>query len=219
MNRGIDDVQSIVNDDCDLEAIRRALRAADARSPYEVVRGSSNMARDLDITDRILLKWRSARIEFTSFIEEPMPGADARTVGLRAAQALRAALDDETPQEEVDDLMRDLQDAACLLALTRTDGTTPGGMAYAQTRSAFNAGFAVMNAAPIKETMRTGDDATIADMLERRHATTFVMSARMDGDVAVVTMQAAGAIGTPRDVGAVDMLRLHARFPDTGCGS
>jgi len=206
-------INAIVDDACDPVALCRAERAALAIAPYEIVRGSSSLARDMETTDRLLLKWRSTTIEFHSLIEEPMPGASRRDIGDVAARIMTAARADATTQEEVDGLMRDLRDVACYLAEGIGGGMTASTMAYAQMRSPFAPGLA-MRSSPTSggPNIRTADDDLLHALLGRTTPTILVRSAAMIGDVATISLQAAGDMAGDVVPDAIWRLRLHSRF-------
>lgn len=206
-------IRAIVDDGCDPDALRFAERAAMAIAPYDVVRGSSSIARDLETTDRLLIKWRSATIDFSSLVMEPSPGESRRTIGSIVASIMTAARTDDTTQEEVEGLMHDLRDVACYLADGMENGMTQGTMAYAQMRSPFAPGFAMCRAPGVgSANMITADDDLLHAIIGRSTPTVLVKSARMDGDVAVVTIQSAGDMAGDVVPDALWHLRLHSRF-------
>ncbi len=206
-------IRAVVDDCCDPDALRCAERAAMAITPYDVVRGSSSLARDLETTDRLVIKWRSTVVDFSSLVMEPAPGLSRKEIGTIIASIMTAARTDDTSQKEIDDLMHDLRDVACYLADGLDDGMKEGTMAYAQMRSPFASGFAMCRS-PIVGSPNTitADDDLIHALMGTQTPTVLVKSAVMIKDVAVITIQSAGDMAGDVIPDALWRLRLHSRF-------
>lgn len=201
----------IVDDACFPVAMRAALRAAEAQPPYEIRRDcSTSFARTKDTTDRMTLLWRSARIEFNSLGVEPKPDLSKREAAGIAATILRAGLADETDDAMLDALMGDLERTALALALDTAEGAALVGMTYAQTRTPFTGAHAMRSVTKGSDQhVETGDDAAVTNAM-RRADVVFVTQARMEGDVAIIVLQAPGAVADPEKLDAMDQLRLAA---------
>lgn len=206
-----DSLKVIVDDACFPGAMRAALRAAEAQPPYEIRRDSStSLARTKDTTDRVTLMWRSARIEFNSLGVEPNPDLSKRESAAIAATILRSGLADETDDAMLDDLMSDLERTALALALDTADGAALEGMTYAQARTPFTGAHAMRSLRKgSHEHFETGDDAAVTCALKRTDVV-FVTQARMEEDVAIIVLQAPGAVADPEKLDAMDRLRLAA---------
>lgn len=211
-------IQAIPDDACDPVALRNALRAARALPPYEVERQSSSAARDLDTTDRVVLRWRSARIEIHSLIEELAPGSNRREMGRIAGDTLQAALDDHTDQDGIDGLMGDLRDVGAYLALV-SPKKPPAERVYVQARSPMTRAFSIRSPVripgmPTIPPSIIGDDRRVAALLGRVDSVMLVRSATMEKDVATILLQTAGDLVDVCTYDTLDRLRILSRFPD-----
>jgi hypothetical protein len=201
----------IVDDACFPGAMRAALRAAETLPPYEIRRDcSTSFARTKDTTDRITLVWRSARIEFNSLGVEPTPDISKRDAAAIAASILRTGLVDETDDAMLDELMGDLERTALALALDTAEGCALVGMTYAQTRTPFTGAHSMRSVRKGSDQhVETGGDEAVTETM-RRGAVVFVTQARMEDDVAIIVLQAPGAVADPEKLDAMDRLRLAA---------
>lgn len=201
---------AIVDDDCDLQAIRFALRAADAQPPHSIERNASASPRDTDTTDRLVLKWRSARIEFTCLFYEPVPDASKTDIADITARILEAALEEQITQDALDALHRQISDIASYATLSNPETTSLSGMAYAQLASPFTPGFVIRSD---RGTNIIGADRSrLEKLIGFTSEVILIRSAKMNGDIASIAMQAMGAISDPAKLQTIDRLRLTAKF-------